>query len=170
MTEREVKRIEDQIKELQAQVNTYYKDETAKEIYEVEQKYLGKCFRKVIDERSVYLKVLSCIASEAPYKVQCIEFELPITSHFLRKGDYMTFRGFSRPFDYGFNNDLFIFIDDELIKNIENDYEEVGPLNFQIAFETFSDAMLQFMEHTYSLEEVFGGDYAQKILEKKEEK
>lgn len=169
MTETEVKRIEDQIKDLQAQVKQYYKDKEAQEILEVEQKYLGKIYKKKVDGREVYVKVVSAICRNAPYSVRCIEFSAPVDKRYIHKGVLYAFHGYIDSFDYDFADDPFIWSDEELLKDIDT-YEPIHEAEFRNIYDTFCRTLLELICDDYSLVKQFGRDYVQKIKTAQEAK
>ena len=168
MTKTRVKQIEDQIKDLEAQVKEYYVNESAKQILQIEQEYLGKMYIKEIDGRKVYLKILSALSDTPGYRVSCIEFELPLAAKFRPRKEFIPFHRISNPFDYGFDNDLFIFTDCELIQNIDT-YKPISAEEFNDGYQMLMDEIAWLMLQTYTIESEFGGEYAQKILEQEEE-
>ena len=165
MTDQEAKRIADQIADLESQLREHHRDKGVKEILQVEQKYLGKTYKKEVDEKVVYLKVMSAISNGAPYAVQCLEFEYPINVRFRHRGDFLGFRGYRNPFDFGFENDLFLFSEEELLaRGIDNTYEEISNEEFDRIFDEYLNQLKELMKKTYTIEGRFGGEYVQKIL------
>ena len=164
MTKEEVKRLEDQIHDLESQVKGYYKDEKAREILKVEQLYLGKVYKKPSENGgTVYLSVVSVLNRNAPYRVNCFEFENPVDQRFIAMGNYMTFRRLKDPFDYGFPGEPFIWFEDEEVKKLEEEYEEIGMQDFQTALDYCFGKIREIATSRHSLEEKLGGNYVQKI-------
>ena len=170
MTKEEVKKIEDQIRDLESQKRQFYQDERAKELLEVEQKYLGRMYKKTSDNGgAVYMRVVSAINVNAPYNVQCFEFEIPVRVKFQHASYLHPFRNLRDAFDFMFDGEPFVYYDEELVKDLEEKYEEVSMQDFQNTFEIFCDELRKLATTDFTLEEKFGGEYVQKIMSQKEE-
>ena len=142
-------------------------------ILEMEQKLLGKVFRKKNEfaDNYVYIKPISAITLNAPNTVHCIEFTLPTTKKFGHKGEFSQFHGrLDEKFDYGFDDDWFVWMEEEDVKDLTEKYELTSTQVFNEAFKLFFTNLQKTMTQTYTLEEVFGGEYAQKIREAQKEK
>lgn len=167
MTEKKVKQLEDQIEDLKAQVKRYREEEQAKQIMTVEQEWVGKTFKKYDEERNkeIYIRVITAMINESPYQVECIEFEINPTLEFKHKSDmYNLFRRTGK-FDYGFDGEPFIWIEEELIKDIADKYEPVSMRDYSNAYEIFTNRLFKVITKEYLLKDVFGGKYAQEVEE-----
>lgn len=164
MTEQEVKRIEDQIKDLQSVVSNYYKNQRAIEIVQKEEDLLGKCFKKT-DENSEtdYFKPISLLNVNAPYVCYGIRFRLPVAPGFDRRGMFRMARDFS-DFDYVFDDDLILYLDDEEVKKLQDEYEAITQDEFEMALADLMFQVAEFSKKPLTLKKVIGEEYETKIL------
>ena len=163
MDKNEVKVIEEQIKELQTQVRDYYKKETASEIRKVEDKYVGRMYKKC-DQLGhyTYIKVLSAVTGNAPNQVICFEFEYPLDVKFVHSSHYRLYASAGKdPFAYGFDGEPFAWIDEEFIKELDKVmlYEEVSMRDWQNAYQAFSNKVLEYFSQSFKLTDVLGEEY-----------
>lgn len=184
MTEQEVKRIEDQIKDLQSIVKNYYKDQKAISIIQREEDLLGKCFKKM-DEKTKeteYFKPISLLCLNTPYKCHGIRFKLPVDPGFDKRS--RMFVGYDgSDFDYAFIDDLFIYLDEEETSNlvlnnnkesyknavntglIDKDelYEEITQDEYEMALADLMFQVAEFSKKPLTLKRVIGDEYEEKI-------
>ena len=163
MIEQEVKRIEDQIKDLQSVVNNYYKDQKAIEIIQKEEDLLEKSFKKT-DENSEtdYFKPISLLNVNAPYVCYGIRFRLPVAPAFDKRGMFRMTRDFS-DFDYVFDDELILYLDDEEIKKLEDEYEAITQDEFEMALADLMFQVAEFSKKPLTLKKLMGDEYEKKI-------
>lgn len=163
MTEQEVKRIEDQIKDLQSVVSNYYKDQKAIETIQKEEDLLGKSFKKTDENGETdYFKPISLMHVNTPYVCYGIRFKLPIAPAFDKRGMFRMTRDFS-DFDYVFDDDLILYLDDEEIKKIEDEYEAITQDEFEMALADLMFQVAEFSKKPLTLKKVLGEEYETKI-------
>ena len=163
MIEQEVKRIEDQIKDLQSVVQKYYQDKNAIEIVQKEEDLLGKCFRKTGEDGEInYFKPISLMHVDAPYVCHGIRFKLPINPSFDKRDRFRMARSLST-FDYVFDDDLLLYLDDEKIRALEDGYEEITQDEFEMALADLMFQVAEFSKKPLTLKKVLGDEYEKKI-------
>lgn len=163
MTEQEVKRIEDQIKDLQSVVQKYYQDKNAIEIVQKEESLLGKCFRKTgEDGETDYFKPISLMHVHTPYVCHGIRFYLPFDPAFDKRDRFRLAHSISA-FDYVFDEDLILYLDDEEIKKLEDEYEAITQDEFEMALADLMFQVAEFSKKPLTLKRVMGDEYEKKI-------
>ena len=164
MTEQEVKRIEDQIKDLQSVVNNYYKDQKAIEIIQKEEDLLGKSFKKTDENGETdYFKPISLMHVNTPYVCHGIRFRLPLNPVFDKRGMFRMAHDFS-DFDYVFDNDLLLYLDDEEVKKLESEYQSITQDEFEMALSNLMYQVAEFSKKPITLKKELGDQYEKKIL------
>ena len=170
MTKEEVKKIESKITDLQAEVSKYYKDERAIEVVKKEQEILGKAYKvtDTIDNTTLYIKPISLLTREAPYRAHCLEFKTPLRIKFEKKNYLSTMR--QDDFDWIFPNDDFLWIDDETINSNGvafsvglNNYEEISVEEYEAALANLMLEITNFSRKQFLLKDYMGENYAKEI-------
>ena len=161
-TKQEIKRIEDQIADLQSIVNKYYKDQKAIEIIEKEEELLGKAFKKTVAGITTYFKPISLIEINAPYQCHGLRFELPLNLQFDKKGRFrMTV---NTDFDYIFDNDLILYMDTESIVDLQcSSYEMITEDEFDAALANLMYQVGEASKKYHTLKSIYGAEYDKKI-------
>lgn len=165
MTEQEAKRLEDQIKDLQSQIDHYRKDKKAAEIIQEEGNLLGRCFKATINQKTgqtEYFKPISLLHHQAPYRCHGIKFTLPLDLNFAKRDSIRLSRPWS-DFDYIFDDDLILYLDDEEIKKIEDEYEAITQDEFEMALADLMFQVAEFSKKPLTLKKVLGDEYEKKI-------
>lgn len=163
MTNQEIKRIEDQIRDLQSIVDHYHKDHKAAEIIEKEEELLGKAFKKT-DKNGIttYFKPMSLIDINAPYQCHGLRFELPLKPDFIGKARLRMV--INREFDYIFDPDWFLYMDEVEAFDLLNDpYEEISVEEYDAALANLMYQVGEFSKKTYTIKSVYGAEYDTKI-------
>ena len=159
MTEQEVKRIEDQIKDLQSLVQKHYQDKDAIKIIQKEEGLIGKAFRKTGENgETTYFKPISLMHVDAPY----VRFKLPINPSFDKRDRFRMARSLST-FDYVFDDDLLLYLDDEKIRVLEDRYEEITQDEFEMELSNLMFQVAEFSKKSITLKKIMGEEYEKKI-------
>lgn len=180
MTREEAKEKQAQIEALEAELNQFRKDINAESIINVEDKYVGRYFIKnehrfsqaakpyKEEEPTVYIKVLSAITDSYGAKVHCFEFEPNIRTKFIHGKDFSVYRSSKNPFDYVFDDEPSIWIDTEMVEDLDK-YKEIEEPEFMKAFSLYCNNLNKFLKQDFTMKEYFGGHYVEEIKSKSTE-
>jgi len=166
MTEQEAKRLEDQIKDLQSQIDHYRKDKKATEIIQEEENLLGRCFKATINQKTgqtEYFKPISLLHHQAPYMCHGIKFTLPLDLNFAKRDSIRLSRPWS-DFDYIFEDDLILYCDTEEVMCLRDYYTEISEDEFEAALATLMLQVTDFSKKPFTVKKELGEEYEKKIL------
>ena len=180
MTREEAREKQAQIEALEAELNQFRRDVNAESIINVEDKYVGRYFIKnkhrfsqavkphKEEEPTVYLKVISAITGTYGIRVHCFEFEPELRTKFLHAGDFSIYRANKNPFDYVFDDEPSIWIDTEMVEDLDK-YKEIEEPEFMKAFSHYCNNLSKFLKQDFTMKEYFGGHYVEEIRSKSTE-
>lgn len=135
-----------------------------------EQEILGKAYKvtDTIDNTTLYIKPISLLTRETPYRVHCLEFKIPLRIKFEKKNYLSTMR--TDDFDWIFPNDDFLWIDDETINSNGvafsvglNNYEEISIEEYEAALANLMLEITNFSRKQFLLKDYMGEGYAKEI-------
>ena len=163
MTNQEIKRIEDQIADLQSIVKKYYKDQTATEIIKKEDELLGKAFKETEDGVVTYFKPMSMIDVNAPHQCQGLRFKLPLKLDFTPRARLRMVM--NSEFDYIYYDDLILYMDTEYSTALGNggSYEEISEEEFDAALANLMYQTGEISKKYHTIKLVYGSEYDTKI-------
>ena len=171
LTEQDVKKMEAQIQDIEAEIKKYYQATKARKILENEEKIIGRVYKKVSDELNgtVYLKPISALNRDAPYRMECLEFLLPLNPTL----------NWGKEFNH-IDDDFFMWYDSEMVSDLNNSKDDSGSRTYrykitEITQEEYSKALDEYFKQLrelpqkyFRLVDVKGEEYVENI--KKEDK
>lgn len=100
----------------------------------------------------------------APYSCHGIRFKLPVELAFDKRDKYRMARSLS-PFDYIFEDDLLLYLDDEEIIALQdtNEYTEITQDEYEMALADLMFQVAEFSKKPLTLKKVMGEEYEKKI-------
>lgn len=99
----------------------------------------------------------------APYVCHGIRFYLPFNPGFDKRDRFRLERSISA-FDYVFDDDLILYLDNEEIKKLEDEYEAITQDEFEAALATLMLQVTDFSKKPLTLKKKMGEEYEKKIL------
>lgn len=162
MTNQEVKRIEDQIRDLQSIVDHYHKDHIAALIIEKEEELLGKAFKLISHNGEItYFKPVSMLDINTPYTCVGMKFELPINCNFKPRARLCMVR--HKDFDLMFENDLILYMDTEEVAKLRDEYESISEEEYDAALANLMYQAAEFSKKYYTIKSICGAEYDTEI-------
>lgn len=98
----------------------------------------------------------------APYVCHGIRFYLPFNPGFDKRDRFRLAHSISA-FDYVFDDDLILYLDNEEIKKLEDEYEAITQDEFEMALADLMFQVTEFSKKPLTLKKVMGDEYEEKI-------
>lgn len=163
----EIQRLENNLQEIKSEINKYYEVKTAIQILESEEELFDKCFKRIKPQETHYIKPISFVCKEAPFRVTCLIFAIPtfVTLTQREGGSNRT------QFDYHVTPNSFIWEDTELVSELRDTsterLTEITLEEYWEAYDTFCQNLKEALNKKFYLKDLKGERYEQEIKNNK---
>ena len=96
---------------------------------------------------------------KTPYVCHGIRFYLPFNPGFDKRDRFRL----AHTFDYVFDNDLILYLDDEEIQKLKDEYEEITQNEFEMELSNLMFQVVEFSKKPMTLKKCMGDEYEEKV-------